>query len=362
MTLADIRHMRLVNQQLAATSLHAPGQVVAWLVAMQAQEYAMAKWAIALRLPPGVTDAFVENAFNEGAVLRTHVMRPTWHFVAPPDIRWLLALTAPRVHQANAYYYRKLALDKATFNRANDVLAKSLEGGKHLTRAALSAQLSRHKIDADGLRQAYLFMHAELDAVICSRPRAGKQFTYALLDERVPPVKALARDEALAHFLHRYIISRGPATLQDFIYWSGLTMQEARQAAADLPRGIQREMVQGQQYFYKPAKVASANSARTSFLMPDYDEYGMSYKDRTALTDPKRGHLPVGYNRVFIIHGVMAGGWQRTLKGKTAVVETFPLAPLNKTEQAALDKSIKRFTAFVEEKPVAAGRGKKKKK
>ena len=129
MTNAEIIRYRLFNQQIAETKFTKPKQIVEWMVAMQAQEYAMAKWAIGLRLP-GSTDEMVEKAFTNGELLRTHLMRPTWHFVTPEDIRWLLKLTAPRVDAFNAFTYRQQELDNKIFKRSNDSIAKALEGRK----------------------------------------------------------------------------------------------------------------------------------------------------------------------------------------------------------------------------------------
>ncbi|HXQ33145.1 MAG TPA: crosslink repair DNA glycosylase YcaQ family protein, partial [Anaerolineales bacterium] len=126
------------------------------------------------------------------------MLRPTWHFVAPADIRWVLALTAPRVQAVNAYMYRKLEMDNALFKRSNTALTKALRGGKELTRVELASALQQAGIPTVGeLRMGYIMMRAELDAVVCSGARRGKQYTYALLEERVPPVKKLDRDEAL---------------------------------------------------------------------------------------------------------------------------------------------------------------------
>ena len=166
--------------------LEEPADVVGWLAAVQAQDYAGAKWALGLRLQ-GATDDEVERAFADGAVLRTHLMRPTWHFVTPADIRWLLALTAPRVHAANAFMYRKLELDSRRFQESRAALTRALRGDEHLTRDELRGVLQKAGVAADdGMRLAYLMMHAELDGVVCSGARRGKQFTYALMDARAP--------------------------------------------------------------------------------------------------------------------------------------------------------------------------------
>ncbi|MEO7157329.1 MAG: crosslink repair DNA glycosylase YcaQ family protein, partial [Vicinamibacterales bacterium] len=181
-TPTELLTTRLRNQQLIDGKRWKPAQVVSWFGAMQAQDYPAAKWAIGVR-SPGSQDGDVEQAFNDGLILRTHVLRPTWHFVTPEDIRWLLALSAPRIHAANAYYYRQVGLDAKTFAKSCAMIHRTLEGGKTLTRAELAVDLQRAKVPADGLKLAYLMMHAELEGVITSGPRRAKQFTYALMDE-----------------------------------------------------------------------------------------------------------------------------------------------------------------------------------
>ena len=186
MDLAGIPQARLRNQRILADGFSKPAEVVAWLGAVQAQDFAGAKWALALRMTSAV-DHDVEQAFASGAILRTHVLRPTWHFVTPADIRWLLALTGPRVQQLNAGMYRKLGMDADLLKRGDAVLAAALHRGGHLTREALRDVLHQAGLETVGeLRLSYWLMHAELEGLICSGPRAGKQFTYALVDERAP--------------------------------------------------------------------------------------------------------------------------------------------------------------------------------
>ena len=213
MKLLDIAPIRLRQQQLARGDGTSPSDVVRWLGAVQAQDYAGARWALGLRVK-GTTDEDVARAFDAGTILRTHMLRPTWHFVAPEDIRWVQALTAPRVHAANCSYYRKLELDDRLLARSRAVFERTLDGGAHRTRTELASALARAGIVADGHRLAYLVMHAALERVICSGPRRGKQFTYARLDERAPGARTLARDEALAALTRHYFSSHGriPAT------------------------------------------------------------------------------------------------------------------------------------------------------
>jgi hypothetical protein len=284
MKTSDIIHQRLINQQIAGTTLKKPQEIVAWLGAMQAQEYAMARWGIGLRLP-GSNDAEVEKACNEGAILRTHLLRPTWHFVTPEDIRWMLVLTAPRIYALSSFMFRKLELDDRTFKRSSAVLEKTLRDGKHLTRLELNTALARAKIKADGPRLGYIMMRAELEGIICSGPRKGKQFTYALLEERVPTFKPIDKEESLVRLAHRYFTSRGPATLQDFATWSGLTVKDAKAGMNALDRNFIHEVLDGKEYIFLPSQ-KNVKNPQTTFLMGDYDEYGMGYKDRTTIFNP----------------------------------------------------------------------------
>src|SRR3954469_3030565 len=165
MTIAE---RRLRNQHIATRGLRGPQDVVTWFGAMQAQEYEPAKWALGLRMPDGTTSAKVQRACDEGRILRTHVMRPTWHFVAAADIRWLLGLTAPRVHRILSYYNRALELDGRTLTRGTVVIERALAAGHHLTRVELAESLSRALFSMSGNRLARVVMHAELEGVICS--------------------------------------------------------------------------------------------------------------------------------------------------------------------------------------------------
>src|SRR5512139_384836 len=244
MTLDIVRH-RLHNQFLSQTNCTSPAQVVEQLGAVQSQDYAGAKWALAQRLKDPATDVAIDKAFNEGKILRTHVMRPTWHFVAPGDIRWLLMLTGPRVHVGSAFMYRKLELDQAIVKKSYRVLEKALQGNKQLTRAELGIAFEKAGILAEGQRLGYFMMSAELDGIICSGARRGKQFTYALLEERAPQVKPLKRDEALAELVRRYFTTRGPATLHDFTWWSGLTMAEAKEGIESVKSQFVSEEIEG---------------------------------------------------------------------------------------------------------------------
>ena len=328
MTNSDLVLTRLHNQKLSSTRFAKPVEVVRWFGAVQAQDFNAAKWALALRMRKA-TDASVEEAFNKGEILRTHVMRPTWHFVAPEDIRWLLQLTAARVNQKCGPNYRKFELDAAVFKRSNKIFVKALRGGTHLTRPALKSMLNADGIDvSDPVRLAHILLRAELDGVICSGPRIGKQFTYALLEERARATKILERDEALAELARRYFRSHGPATLQDFVWWSGLTVEDAKRGIAQV----------GTLDSARP-KQSSPNSAH---LLPAFDEYFVAYKDR-QITAGSLSTLDV-LGPTFVIDGIAAGRWKRTNSGK---IELSASRSLKKSEKLALTEATDLFRRYL---------------
>jgi len=326
--------------------------VVRWLGAIQAQDYAGAKWALGLRLRR-ITDTNIEQAVADGSILRTHVLRPTWHFVAPEDIRWLLALTAPRIHAANAYYYRSLELDQALFARSSVALVKALRDGQQLTRAELAAVLRQAGIKGSGLRLVYLIGSAELGGIICSGARRGKQFTYALLDDRVPPTKTLERDEALAELARRYFTSHGPATEEDFMWWSGLTRADIRSGLEMVKQQMAYEVIDGKMYWFAASGPLASKSSQAAFLLPNYDEYIVGYTDRTAIFDSSHSNkLDARGNPLFqhtiLVKGRIVGTWKRILKKDALVIETKLFTRLTKAEDRSVALAIRRYGEFLE--------------
>jgi hypothetical protein len=344
---AIILSQRLINQQLVGTKFRQPEDIVVWMGALQAQEYAMAKWAIGLRLGD-TKDEIIERAFNEGHFLRTHVLRPTWHFVAPADIRWMLKLTAPRIRRAMAYMDRQLEIDRGVIIKSQKVFTKALQGGHPLRRRDLQTALTRARIAASGPRLAHLLIHAELDQLICSGPRRQRNFTYMLLDERVPPAAALDGDAALAELSRRYFRSRGPASVQDFSWWSGLSVREARRGVDLLGTELAIEVINGRELVRSSKTAPRPRNIRFTCLLPDYDEYGIAYKDRTALFEVADLTRQIAYNRMIIIDGRIAGSWKRSEEKTDVVVEAVLFRPLTGPRQQALTKAGERFGKFLQ--------------
>jgi hypothetical protein len=320
------------------------------LGAVQAQDYPFAKWGLAQRTRNG-TDTTVEKELDDGVILRTHVLRPTWHFVLAADIRWMLALTAPRVNAVLASYDWTLGIDEAVLRRSRAVMTKVLQGGKHLTRAELSLAMQRARINTEGTqRLARLVMHAELDGLICSGARRGKQHTYALLEERAPRAKTLDRDEALFELAKRYFNTRGPATVNDFAWWSGLTKSDAKRAAQAAESELEYEIIDGRGHWF-PTPARFKTRSPLAHLLPNYDEYFIGLKDRSAMMSTLKGAGVKGVTflggHILTINGQIRGGWARVLKGQATNIELKVHGPLTDAEHRAVAKEVKRFGAFL---------------
>ena len=337
-----IAPLRMRSQRLWGTRFETPREVVRWLAAMQAQEFALAKWSVAQRTR-GATHTDVAEALATGVIVRTHVLRPTWHFALGEDIRWLLKVTAPRVHALNAYYNRQHELDTKLFAKSNSIIAKALEGGAHLTRSDLAAALTRGGIGAAGNRLAYIVMRAELDAIVCSGATRGKQHTYALLDERVPRGKTLNREEALAELARRYFTSRGPATLNDFTRWSSVTAAEGREALTLVGKSLESEVIAGRTFWFGPAPRASNSRKPIVDLVQGYDEIIMSYSEsRDASFVPVDARL---LNAV-LLDGRMIGKWKPVAQRNSVVLKTVLNRALTRVETDALGAAIHAYTSF----------------
>jgi hypothetical protein len=343
---------RLRAQRLTGARFARPEDAVGWLGAVQAQDFGPAKWAVGARVR-GATDELVEEAFAAGRILRTHVLRPTWHFVSPADIRWLLTATAPRVQARCAYRYRQLGLDASTLRRGDEALADALRGGAHLTRAGAAAALAAAGIGVEGQRLPYLLMHAELEAIVCSGPRRGKQHTWALLDERAPEAVDLPRNEALGELARRYFTSHGPATARDFATWSSLTLAEVRAAIAAAGPALRSEELAGLVFWMgagEPGRVPAARSPLVR-LVQGYDEYIMGYTETKRVIAPpfaawSPADRPIA-NLVVLLDGRVAGYWRRTLKRHRVIVEAVLLEPFGAARMDALEAEAARFGEFV---------------
>jgi len=347
-----LAHRRLTAQQIARHAFASAREVVAWMGAVQAQDYLAAKWALGLRLPEGsASDAEVERAIAGGSVVRTHALRGTWQLVAPEDLRWIQALVRPRLLERNALMYRRLGLDARAFKRGLEAMEQALRGGDHLTRNELASALERARVSSRGLRLTFLLQRAELEGLICGGTRRGKQFTYALVDLWVPRArKRRARGEALAALARRYFRSRGPATVGDFGWWSGLAAQDARDAVESVRRELEVEEV-GERTFFHAGGRLPPRAKRSAYLLPAYDEYLVAYQSRDAVIDPghaRRLHPDQSLlDPVVVLDGHVAGFWRRALGASSASVELALFERPSPAGRRAIDEAAERYGAFL---------------
>ncbi|HEV7896934.1 MAG TPA: winged helix DNA-binding domain-containing protein [Planosporangium sp.] len=347
----SVAHWRMHNLRLSGEPFEGPESVVRWLGAVQSQDYGPAKWSVGQRAR-GVGDTAMDQAFADGAVLRTHVLRPTWHFVLPSDIRWMLELTAPRVYALSAYYSRLRGLDNALQDKCDALLVSALRGGNHLTRKEVAAVFERDGIAADAPRLGHILMNAELNGVVCSGPPRGKQHTYALLEERAPQARSLGRDEALAELALRYFTSHGPATVKDFKWWSSLTTADITSGLGMVGSRLDREVIDGVTYWFADPAPPARPESSTVHLLQAYDEYVVGYTESKYVLDVSGAarSVPRGrtvFNSLVILDGQVAGHWKRAVRKDSVAVEVALYAPFDDAQTEALRAAASRYGEFL---------------
>ena len=347
----DIAYLRLRQQGIAEPAQETPQDVVRRLVAIQAQDYLASLWAVGLRMQDA-NEATVEQAITERRIVRTWPMRGTLHLVGAADVRWLQGLLAPRVIAANAARIeRDYGLDESVFKRCRKVVEKALRDGEPITRNALYEVLDDAKIATANQRGIHITGHLAHEGLICCGPRAGRQPTFVMLDAWLPPTPAKSRDEALAELALRYIRSRGPATAQDFAWWSGLTVKEAQAAFASVHALVRQETIDGKVFWLAPETELVAKPRKSVHLLPPFDEYLVGYKDRSAAVDPAFLRQVIGINGLvgasIVIDGRIAGMWKRSLGVDRVDIALAPFRTLNKSEQVAVAAAAGRYGRFL---------------
>jgi DNA glycosylase AlkZ-like len=350
MTSSDIARLRLHNQHIARAMFEKPSDVVAWLGAVQAQDYLGALWAVGLRMRNAV-EADIEQALANRTIIRTWPMRGTLHFVAAADARWMLELLTPRVVANNAQWLlRDFDLDESAFARSKDLFARALQGGKRLTRNAMYDVLDAGGVSASQ-RGRHILTRLAQDGFICFGAREGKQQTFALLEEWAPAARRMARDESLAEIAKRYFTGHGPATMQDFAWWSGLTTADATAGLEMAKRDLEQENINGQTYWLVSSILATKDSSPTAYLLPAFDEYTVAYKDRSAVLDPTFGKQANSGNGIIypaiVVDGQVVGTWKRTLKKDSLAISPSPFAKFMRAETRALAKAANRYGKFL---------------
>ena len=353
MSLTDIANLRLFSQQIAETTLKTAKDIVAWMGAMQAQDFAMAKWAIGIRLPNS-SEQVVERAINDAEIIRTHLLRPTWHFVSADDIYWMLELSAPRINALLRSRHEELELTETVFTKSNLIIEKVLSDGKHLLREELIAELAKAKISTDDNRAHHLILRAELDGIVCSGATNSGKHTYALLEERVPKTKPLTKEEALASLAIKYFSSHGPATRADFVWWSGLSARDAQRALESVKSDFISEIIDSHTYWFANSASIPETGKERVYLLPAYDEFIISYRDRRAMLTSENYKKSVSNNGVFrpviVVNGQVTGIWKRSIKKDKVVLETEFFKQPNQTTLSLIDKAATQYGHFLEKR------------
>lgn len=343
-----LKSWRLQSQRLKTHSLSTPAAVVQWLGGVQAQAYAWAKWSIGVRLGE-CSDADVEAAIENGLVVRTWLFRGTLHFVAASDLAWLTALLAPRIVKTNRRRYKQLALDAAAFRHSQDILQQAIAAEGPLTRSEIKAHFESVDVPAEGQQLPYLLQRAALDGLICLGLQRDGEPTYVLVSEWVERSHDDAVDEGLSLLASRYFAGHGPATIDDFAWWTGFTKTKSRaavEAAADLTSFQDGSVT----YWAHKDEDAPPGVTETAHLLPPFDDYLLGYRERTVMLDPQHEKKvnPGGgmLKPTAVINGEVVGIWQRQIKKREIVVTLRPFRHLDSNERDLLADAAARFAGF----------------
>jgi hypothetical protein len=339
---------RLQTQRLTGTPFRTPQEGVRFFGAVQAQDYPGAKWSLGMRVR-NASDAAIDAALSGGKIIRTHVLRPTWHFVAPEDLRWMLELSAPQVNRIGSYQYKELELDQRLFRKVHALLRQGLAGGRHLTRKEVAALLARGKITGDGRRIAHILMEAELAGMVCSGALQGKQQTYALVDDWVAPGPRYARADAVVRLAQRFFASHGPATMKQFAWWSGLPRRETLEALEALRESFACERIDGVEWISPPGR-STRHQRPTTLLIPEYDELLTGWAEigiPRSIADRRRGRPTNTFDRPVLHGGEWVGTWRRTLGPKRVVLEIERFGKARPGLEKALRGEAERYARFL---------------
>lgn len=353
MTFKDITHQRLHRQYISHPLWERPEEVVEWMGAIQAQDYLGSLWSVGLRMK-SATEALIENAIEQKKIIRTWPMRGTLHMVPPGDVRNMLHYLAPRQIKRMEPILKQSGLDNATLNKARKIVLKGLATYKQLTRPALYELLKRANIDTGDSRGLHVIVHLAMSGDICLGPRDGKQTTYVLLDDWLPETNVLPKEEALSSLAIQYFSGHGPATIADFGWWTGLTLREATAVVALVKDKFREDTINEIAYYSADSEVKGSKTNKTSncYLLPGFDEYVLSYADRSPVVDveqfkqiarTKNGQL----SSTIIIKGQVAGTWKRVLKNDSVLIETKPFVKFSSADNKAIQIAAQRYVDFL---------------
>jgi len=351
MTEKFILDLRLKNQLLAGSNLKTPKDVVSYMGAMQAQDFNMVKWGIGVRLPQS-TDKTIEEAINNGEIIRTHVLRPTWHLVTSDDIHDMLGLTAPRLLSSSKHRLKAIELPEDMLPKVRKIIIKALECGNYLTRENLAEVLTKNGIPSNTHRVGQIMYQLELECLICNGPIQQKKQTYALLEERVPKTKAFDKTEALKMIAEKYFSSHNPATIDDFAWWSGLSLTEARLATEMIKDNFAPTKIGSQTYWIaNNSESALPIEDNSAHLLPAFDEFIISYKNRMEVLPDLSNHIKVipsygTFRPTIMKNGKVIGLWKKVTKKNKPTIETVFFKRTNKAMVNLVQAEVNKLELF----------------
>ena len=344
-----LRRLRLAAQRIEGVDVGSPTDVVRWMLAMQGQDLPGAKWSVGLRAP-GSTLFDVDACLNRGEVIRSWPMRGTLHLVAAQDIGWMLELTASRTLQSLKARHRELDIDEATVGRARDITTGLLEGGRAATRAEIFAAFDAAGVRTEGQRGVHLIGRLHQLRHLCLGPMRGNDQAVVLVDEWVPDLRVLDRDEALGEFVRRYLTSHGPATLRDFAWWTKLPLRDAAAGLAVAHRSLEELVIDGTSYWMAPGLPDRGPGG--VHALPGFDELLLGYQDRSASLAAEHAQAIVpGNNGMFrstiVADGRVIGTWRRRRTADGLVVTPVPFEPLSARASVGVAAAAEAYGRFL---------------
>jgi len=358
MTKSDIAHYRLQNQLISPPlttksnrDISTVAGIVSHLGAMQGQDYAGAKWAVGLR-SPGSSDSDIEKAIEKREIIRTWAIRGTLHFVSTKDIYWMLELVAPKIIKGSATRRKQLELDDKTISKSHKLIVSALKAGNELTRNEIRTILDQNNIASHSFRLDHILQYAVMNQLISGGPIRNKEHTFVYLPEWVKKTKTISRERALAELAMRYFNSHGPATLKDFMWWSGLSVSDTKAGLEMIQSKLISASVNGLTYWMsKNVPELKAGEAEAIFLLPGFDEYMLGYTDRTVVVDPKFMNRIATNNGLFantiVVNGMVEGTWKRKFIKKDLSIELYPFKRLNKNVKELVREETFKFGKFL---------------
>lgn len=349
MDASTVINLRLNNQLLMGSDLKTPQDVVSWMGAVQAQDFNMSKWALGVRLPL-LNDKSVEDAVNKGQIIRTHILRPTWHLVAAQDIHWMLELSRPRLRPVSRSYNTAVGLTDLVSAKAHDIIRQTLESGKHLTRSQIGDVLNDKGIELNSHQLNQIMFGAELEGIVCNGAIAGNKQTYCLLEERILKTEIFDKETALERLARKYFTSHAPATLNDFFWWSGLTMSDARRAMEMIKPDFVVEKIDSLEYWINNSFAELQSSHESVFLLPAWDEFIVSYKNRQHIVSDEHYQKVISKNGIFkpivVKDGQIIGIWKRVKKKDRVSAEIELFSDVDSTTAKLIKKASDSFDRF----------------